>query len=1118
MTASSFADDMISGGGKYAAVFHIAGQPHAETTSTELVAALSDPQYGGGATDAQKKAWAYRAMLFGKRRITTIDYWPSDHVQIVPSLDPDLGKQSISYDESKGLTGGGWGVKFGRDAHGVEYSHFRSGAPAGVYDGLDVMPDPIYDSSVKTGILALDWGGTVGDLTWGNDTGLFDLIDGNDTLSLPTYVWLRSSCLGLRDAIDNADGTFKATAFSGCLRTPREKIIVDTLDDSSHMIVSAPSTSIVGMTATLWLVPMTDAGEIAGLPTAGVLTDLDIYTKPVMFRTGPVKPNPTCDPKQWKISCGFWQDLLNVKIPVDTFEGEIRGYRFSRPPSPLDGSITRPHLEILEWDSTLGTPAYVATKIWLCAAQGNVTYSNKTALAIALDEELQNRTNSDPEANYFSVSYGNLEIGDATLINTHPTIVNGPLAWILRLGRTALSGLRGDLLGALQTPQWEVRFADYPLIDAATDTFAASPAMLSHEGWLYPYDTSNGLLTGWDYKLPTGMKYYYQYNWVGTDPVGSTYFVKLGWDMGTSSPMALDDRIVNYWPLPYRGAVKPYRLSIKHEFDTALVEAEEHITLGGYDTRHKLDCKAESVSPNYIEASPDGTYSQDGVTMLKVITGPGINTEPMYWGQPIYCWPALHDDEAEFTPGDTFRVRQAQELFAEKLSELFRGILGDPTGSPTSLDGLPRRSKVYHVTDFYDDTEDMRQLVDWDRLDQLAPPSLDVTYGLQLSDGHNIRSIFFNVLLDLGIRQTWEYSEEIRAWRMSFETFGVVSPVKALLSGRVLNSHNLISAKPTGTYGNTWLFHNANAKVNYRGGKPEFNLNIPNVTGRAMMASGDKTLKIDDKIMYMADPSALDDYFTNIRQILRRMNSAQPNVSASGTGASLPIAAVGSDLLISSNLVYDLFAGSRGVTDRSAMMTSVTTTISKNKMTMAYNLRLAPGAQGIGPSLVLADANMSRVGTVVTITALETDPANNDFASAIGGLTDLALFGCINYNVSTDTVALRDCDCVQYAVTIVDAHATTWTIAGAGCNMWRGRLRGHITTTLTLDDVANGRCRIDLDANETEFDDTSSKVVFFCAYSDADLQPCQDVYGWNGNKCGMVVDVSANESQGISWS
>jgi len=1102
MTAASFADDMIGGGGKYAAVFHIAGMPWAVTTSTELATALSDPDRAG--TNSQKQQHTYRRLLFGERQITVLADYPSDHVQIIPSLDPDLGKQSISYDESKGLSGGGWGVKFGRNASGATYSHFRSGAVNGTYDGLDVMPDPIYDATVKTGILALDWGGTVGNFTWGNDTGLFDLIDDNDddpNPGVPTYLWIQSSCLGVKDAVDNGDGTFRATAYSGCLRTPREKIIVDTLDDSSSMVTSAPSTSIVGMSATLWLVPMTADGDIVDIDQTGSLT-LSDYTAPVQFRTGPVKPNPTCDPEGWKIDCGFWQDFLNVNIPVDTFDGEIRGYRLHRAPSPLDGSITRPHLEIWEWNGL----ARVRTKIWLCAAGGSVSYTSKANLIIALNEALADRPfGSGAEVNSFTASMGKLEVGAPADVSGHPTFINGPLAWILALGYTSLSGLQGDYLGALRTPQWEVYYND-------NNPDTSNPPMMGQEGWLYAYDSDNGDLDGWDDKLPGGMRYYYGWNWRGA------HFTKLGWDMATSTPKPLVDREINYCPMTYYTAAPRYRITCKSEFDTALIEAEEFITLGSYDSRHFLDGKAESVATNYIEISPDGNYVEDSVTMLKVKTGGGLTTEPMYWAQPLYYWPALHDTMPGFTGGDTFRVRQAFELSSDSLSDLFRGILGDSSVFSSSFT-LPRRSIVYHVTDAYDDGDDMRELIDWDRLDQLAPPSMPgVTYGLQLSDGHNIRDLFFNVLTSLGIRQTWKYNESKRAWVMSFEPFGLVNPVKAMLTGRVFDHGNLQAAKPTGTYGNTWLYHHAHVKFNYRGGKPGVDLKIQNVTGRAMLSSGNKTLKIDDKVMQMSDPMAANAHLTGIKGMLRRMNRAQPSVSGRGTAASLPLAVVGGDCLFTSELIYDLFAGARGVTRRAALMTKVTTSINRGRMEMAYNMRLAPGAKGIGPSMRLTAGQMAKAGGVVLCAGINTDPTANEFASQLGGLTDLAHLGCFDWNESTGTVSLRSCSCAKYAITIVDEDTTTWDNAGAGRNVFRGRIYGNAADTLELADITNGTCKISIDADYANFNAGTDKIVYFAEYDNANLQACQGVYGWLGDEDGMITDSAAATSQGMSWS
>jgi hypothetical protein len=1100
MTAASFADDMIGGGGKYAAVFHIAGMPWAVTTSTELVAALSDPNRFG--TNSQKQQHAYRRLLFGEQWVAGAPQsYPSDHVQIIPSLDPDLGKQSIDYDESKGLSGGGWSVKFGRDAHGAEYSHFRDGAVPGTYDGLDVMPDPIFDSSIKTGILAADWDGTdegEDTITWENDTGLLDLVVAKSAASKPVYVWSQNSCIGLDD---DTLGTFTANGYSGCLRTVREPLYLTQADTGATMLASGPATSIIGMGAVLWFVPMTDAGAIAGLPTAGDLTDLSLYTLPVIFRSGPVKPNPTCDPKQWKVSCGFLQDNMNVNVPLELFDGELKGYMFHRTTAALSSVVQRPHLEIYEWDGA----AYVTTAIWLCAPSSAVSFDNKTDALTALNVALGTRgPNSDAEVNAFTASFGGLEIDTPAAINGHPTFVNGPLAWILYLGY-ANTGHYYDAVKA-DTPSFETYFQT----GKPTDTAWSGQSDVT--GWLYVWDLSNGDAVYWQKKIRGGMKYYYQWNWMDED------LALLGWDTATSKPKDFAERELDRYPLSYYDTAAPnYRLRFKGDFDATKLAVDEYVTIGGKGAYRRFKGKIKTIGDNYVEITNDTLLG--GVRALEVMTYSPL--EKPLWGEPMLYWPVLHDDHwfAFFAPGDPHRVSQALDMETSSLKEMFLGLLGDITNG---MD-LPRRSRLHHVPDAWADTYDMRELIDWDRLEQLAPSSVPgQTFRLQLGAAQNVLRLFLNVLLNLGIRQTWGYSEVKRAWVMSFEPIGQVNAAKALLNGRVLDNSNLESTAPRGVHGNTWLYHTIHAKFNYDGNTPGVDITVPNRTGRAMMSSGNKTLNIDDKILQV-EPAMEESYIDGLLQMLHSVNSSQPSASSVGTATSLPLAVVGGDCLLTSELVYDLFAGARGVTQRGALITSVATEIGRDnrRLALALKFRLAPGAKAIGPSLRLVDANMSRAGTVVTITGLATDPANNEFQNPLyspNGLTDLAYFGCIDYNPATDTRKLRDCSCAKYAVIIVEENTTNWDVAGAGRNMFTGRLRGHTTDTLTLDDVNNGRCRIDIDADEGEFDDTGTYVVYFCDWDDADIQPCQEVYGWLGNEDGLIIDVDAAESRGMSWS
>ena len=1118
MTAASFALDMTTGGGKYAAVAFISGCPWAVTTSTELVSALSDP---GGGTDAQKKARAYRQLLFGQTDVTTHGHYPSDHVVIIPSLDENLGKQTISYDESKGITGGAWSFKFGRDAHGATYTHFRSGAVAGTYDFLDVMPDPIYDSSVKTGILAEDWRGDAGStwLTWGNDTGLYDAVVINHAAGLPYYVWVGSSCLALSSPADNWDGTFKAVADPGCLRTVREPIMVPHDDAGAHMITSAQVSSIVGMPAVLYFIPMTEDGAIAGLPTAGDFTVLANYTKPVIVREGPVKPNPTCNPEGWEVDCGFALDFLNTDIAIDTFDGEIRGYRLHRPPDVADHAV-RPHLQIHEWDGA----AYVETEIWLCDEDSAVNYPTKTELFEALKAELQDRDHSDAEVNnYHLPSYGNMYSTSPDA--GQPTYINGPCAWILRLGYSKLEDFRGSGLGALRTPRWEV-FFDGDLFDAVDEKL----------GFLRLEDSLNSL-GDWTNKPPGGMAYYYQWNWK------SDYHCEmlLNSSGNLTATNLNNNALVNHYPVPYYITAGPfYRISCKHESDVTTLYDGQHFSLGNTHTRHQLRGEVQETSSNYIKV--DGTVDHEGpdnVTFMDVVVGSSSGLDPDYnlsmrWGQPLYYWPAIHDpeDDGNRTGGDGFRITQIVEngtSGTETLSDLFRGLLGAPS---TQAVAFPRRSVLHHVPNVWTDTTagpDWRVLVDWDRLDQLVASIVPgAQFVVQFTERQNVLKLLLHVLLDLGIRPTWGYREVHRAWVLGFEPLGAVNPAAAMVSGRVFDKSNTSPTPPRGLYGNTWLYHNVRSKFNYQGNKPAINLLMTNITGRAMLASGNKTLEIEDRLLQISSASDAEDHINNLRGIMGRMNSAQPSVSLVCKLNAWPLTVVAGDCLITSDLIYDLYAGSRGITRRAAMLTKVSTDIQFNRTSESggkFNInceaRIAANAKAIGPSLQLEAANMSLAGSIVTVTGLATDPANNDYQNPLNspnGLTDLAYFGCIDYDPATDTRSVRNCSCDQYAVVLVEKNQTAWDIAGAGRNMFTGRLLGSATDTLTLADISNGAARITIDADAAEFDDTSTYIVYFCDWDDEDIQGCQEVYGWLGDEDGLIMAWSAAKSQAMTWS
>jgi hypothetical protein len=187
---------------------------------------------------------------------------------------------------------------------------------------------------------------------------------------------------------------------------------------------------------------------------------------------------------------------------------------------------------------------------------------------------------------------------------------------------------------------------------------------------------------------------------------------------------------------------------------------------------------------------------------------------------------------------------------------------------------------------------------------------------------------------------------------------------------------------------------------------------------------------------------------------------------------------------------------------------------------ISLNVRTGREQPGIAPSLIVENGDISFAASTLTITGLETDATASVFQDPNGGLTDLAGFGCIDYLPGSDEVTLRTCTCTAYRVWVVERATGTHTNQGSARNVWAGVLQGHSTSTVTVDDITNGRCRIVLDDNTnfaTVLATSADFVVIYGDRNDSGIQDCQLIYGFLGDEDSLVQDSGATNHRAISW-
>ncbi|MCP4536103.1 MAG: hypothetical protein GY832_03055 [Chloroflexi bacterium] len=1222
MTTPSFHSMMRSGGGRYGLVFHIAGYPWYATSDTDLLDALApdtgsitafadagggdvtvtsaahgltvgDNVFIEGTTNYNNKfnvtvsttntfditaAWAgddatgtYKSFSVGVAAYLA-DMFASQYPPIggkanIPyydmtsaaTLDPNIGGQSVSYDEGKGLTGGNWTVNLAREPSGLTYDYRPAGeTPNGVYAGLDVVENPLYDGSICTGIVATNCnpGGTDTEITWGNDTGLYALVTTNTTAKNLTYIWAGNSCYAIHTPVDNGDGTYTAKIFSGIWRSPSMAIWASFGDGANTMISNVPG-DVIGKAANLWMIPLTEDGDIV---------DIDSYAgdpAPILFRTGPIVNNPRGDSKSWKISIGHWLKWLDATIPTDEFEGHLSGFHFARhSESGGYASCQSPHFVLQEWTGG----AFDTKSFWLCAAGGSVSFESRSALATAVAEELESATFSAAKAdleynvseNEFVCSYGGT--------TTKSTMICGPVPLCMGWGWTKPNylsyytsdqsldkGWVGNIMCGVGDWQLYKSGVHGGYIDAAfaysiTDRVGThNPYKIRGNPWAARFVTTliasvPELYDSGGAKLDPPMlmrhfrlEYFYQWNWACSAALQFGYNDSHEWhtceaggylrdECGYRTKMDAEGPFTGF-PLP-KTSDGDYRMTIGDSYSVELLSNGTGLSIGSgqlmADEGHTellWESEIKATGDNYLTTptSDYDTWDNDDTTpVLRVSQQDTWYPTTMVWGQDMLWMPAIHGS------ADPWAITQQNEVSSNSVRELFRGLLNGTNQSAN----IPERHRVTTIPDSVgtDSPTADRELIDWSRLNTLADGAgfAAARYALQLNaPKQKLSALLQGVLLSLGIRPVWEYCEDQRSWWLSFEPFGRVSKVDAQTHGRILDDGAIMPEKPpTEISGNTWLYHSVDGKCNFRGKDAGISYSIDNKTGLALEAGGGKTLKFDDKILQLnsADGTVL---LSNIRTMLGLMNTVPEVVTIRCNPSVLTTIGAGTSALLTSDVITSRFTGTRGVTRVGCLVTKVNPVIAKNKFEVDVTLRITPiTSGGWAPSMHVTGAKQTLVGTTLTIDSLPTTAAASDFVDPSQGLTDLARFGCMKWSNSTDETETYNatCGCTAYAVWAFRADATAYATAGGSQNVWAGRL-GHSSSkdALTVADVNGGDCVIELD-NANNFDAAKDLIIIFADRDHADLQDCQSSYGFLGDETGKCQDASGDDHRAFSWS
>ncbi len=1114
-------DDLCTAGANYCELYHVAGQDWCAVSDPRVI----DTLFSGTTRVADAPARYYRRILFGTTARNSI--FPCDKVQILPILNKDIGSQTVKYAEKKGIDTGSWKVTISRGETGYQYQNGTNecwGLP-----GLDWIVDTGLDGSVNMGRLYRDYDGHT--LYWDNDRGLGARIN---ALGVGEQLLLSLShstvLVDESDTATESGGVWTCVARGGALRSPDERVYKDTTDDNERIqIYDVPSAeSLAGLAAYTWLIPINDDGSIIGYdPAAGSSAD---HQSPILFRHGMISANPSGSAGGWNINHNSISQMIDTKIPTERFSGHLSKYIFTR---ETTAERQLPHIGVVEFEKSSTGPFDVTTRttqVYLCTAGNEVMYETQQELL----EGIRDALNADATLDYdYSIQGNDIKFTAASGDDDPNVYVYGAAVLAAGLGyvRSEIEDYHAedvhtnyswhtldsrDYDGSYQTVIREFRGFWKQLVALGSTAGNSTDPPIQYGWYIKPGGTLDKQpcqegSQGYS-RNASQCEYFYQFDYA--DPtygaVGGT------WNDGTGT-----------WLIPEDGSGNR-RLYFDAETDATLFNDNDELSLGNPDTswvHYSLPAIGAATGlayrwypyatgivdgtpsvETYIDVDDDELIGVDGSDLA----GSAVPTlMSMARGFSLYWAPG-------YQATDPYLIADRRSISSDSPKQVFQTLLGD---SSTGIE-ISRRIPITNIPDVVDVTvaSDAKCAIDWDAWDQLDGAQIEIVFG---SEDLTILKAMTACAFTHGFRMTYEYNELYRCFQLGLARIENETASATISEGRKLTTSDIKPEAPVDVISEGWMYSAIKIKA-HKNVTDFVEVEAKRSVGRTSHITQAKTLEIVDPVSVFPDVDGQPnpDLLAQARRFAFQFSTPVVNQGVQLVVSPMARIAVGKPALITWGSLMNSSVGRRDGTEQSALTVQATYSLSG----LPVQLRISKTKYGPSGSMFITGSDMTAISSdISTITGQITDPANNYFASKTGGLTDLATFGCFDYNNSIGSVVARDCSCTTgYRAQLFLRHQTASTDAGASRNVWHVTVRGYSTALLTLDDLTNGRFRLDF-ADKTNFDTLravagSEFVLIFEQRTHANLTSCQLAYGNLGDSDGLVQDSTAANFPAIQWS
>ena len=448
----------------------------------------------------------------------------------------------------------------------------------------------------------------------------------------------------------------------------------------------------------------------------------------------------------------------------------------------------------------------------------------------------------------------------------------------------------------------------------------------------------------------------------------------------------------------------------------------------------------------------------------------------------LFHIPSLENPKKPEDAKDSFVAIKQSDIKTDRISDIFRLMLGDPNVSGLSI--APELQNTWCPFFTTIESEGLTSIIDWNSMDEHMKPFPGQVYMYSPKGNDTIYSMLKNELLLHLTTMTceWDYTHGMN--RFKFRHIGPVNSSDAYFSGRIIDESKNKTKPPKFDMNQNVICHKMviNALKLETGKKYEKPLTLY-AKDSVSVAIDDITIKVNPTIsrfdysldiLFNPENEGLfemawhKDYIARLRTALKYLSTPRGSHSRKMTVAGLFDAEVGKPSVLTDLSSFNPSTGKLNVEELEIMVTSKEYDITDEAVKIEYTVG-GKFSKGIAPACMVTTGNHTiEDGSTWTWD----DPEEHEF-TADEDPEDAFFFDCFAFKNPNLPVARTTCSCGDYSVVAIELGTYDWTPLPFTCSV--SSSGGDPTITLT--------------GTTSGLDASKDYVIYFADYDDCET--CQ---------------------------